>query len=80
MGARRLGKARDASVNHPVKYGGNILLWDKLPNSGDTLKVIVPSYIRKNICGWINSPGKVISYNIKETEMGYRGSKSILKQ
>ena len=79
-GARRLGKARDASVNHPVKYVGNILLWDKLPNSGDTLKVIVPSYIRKNICGWINSPGKVISYNMKETKMGYRGSKSVLEQ
>ena len=53
-------------------------LWLKLSNSGDILKLIVLSYIRKIICGWNNSPGKVTSYKMIENEMDYRGSKSEL--
>jgi len=60
----------------PVKCYGKTLLWDKLSNSGDALKTIVPNYCRKAISGWINHPCKVISYSMKETEMGYHGSKS----
>jgi len=37
---------------------------------------MVPNYLRKKICGWSNNSGKVTSYMMKETEMGYRGSKS----
>ena len=55
---------------------GNTLTWLKLPNSGDILKLIIPSYHRKMISGWSNYPGMVTSYEMKETEMGYRGSKS----
>lgn len=62
----------------PVKNYGKILWWAKLSNSGNTLKLIVPSYIRKFISGWNNYSGKVISYKMKETEMGNRGSKSVL--
>jgi len=51
---------------------------EKLSNSGDTLKDIVPSYSRKAISGQNNYLGKVTSYIMKETEMGYRGSKSSL--
>ena len=50
----------------------------KLSNSGNTLKLIVPSGIRKVICGQINYLGMVTSYKMSENEMGYRGSKSSL--
>ena len=52
------------------------LIGSKLSNSGDTLKLMIPSYHRKMISGWSNYPGMVTSYEMKETEMGYRGSKS----
>ena len=48
----------------------------KLSNSGDTLKLIIPNYIWKSICGWSNHSGRVINYKMTENEMGYRGSKS----
>ena len=51
---------------------------EKLPNSGDTLKLKVPSYSWKAISGWINDSGKVTSLKMRETEMGNRGSKSVL--
>nr|YP_007374927.1 hypothetical protein PRA_mt0123 [Phlebia radiata]CCE89216.1 hypothetical protein PRA_mt0123 [Phlebia radiata] len=50
----------------------------KLSNSGDTLKLQIPSYSRKAISGWCNSPGMVTSLMIDENQMGYRGSKSVL--
>lgn len=39
---------------------------------------MVPNYLRKAICGWTNYPGMVITHKMMETEMGYRGSKSVL--
>ena len=48
----------------------------KLSNSGDTLKLFIPSQGRKVLSGWINYPGMVTSKKMIETEMGYRGSKS----
>ena len=57
---------------------GITLLWLKLSNSGDTLKLIVPSYSRKAISGQNNYLGRVTSLKINENEMGYRGSKSVL--
>jgi len=59
-------------------WSGISLLCLKLSNSGDFLKLLVPNYIRKNICGWINHSCKVISQMIIEREMEYRGSKSII--
>ena len=50
----------------------------KLSNSGDTLKLMVPSYSRKAISGQNNYLGMVISPKMNENEMGYRGSKSVL--
>jgi hypothetical protein len=61
----------------PVKWTGKSLKREKLSNSGDTLKTIVPNYIRKVISGWTNYSGTVISYRMSENEMGYRGSKSV---
>ena len=57
-------------------WSGISLLCLKLSNSGDTLKLMIPSYIRKSVSGWINYSGKVISCKIIERAMGNRGSKS----
>jgi NADH-ubiquinone oxidoreductase chain 5 len=35
----------------PAMCFGKTLLWVKLSNSGNTLKLMIPSYIRKDICG-----------------------------
>ena len=48
----------------------------KLSNSGDTLKLLIPSHSRKAMSGWTNHPCTVTSYKIDENQMGYRGSKS----
>jgi hypothetical protein len=53
-------------------YGG------KLSNSGELLKLLIPSCIWKNIRGWINYSGKVTSQKILEKEMDNRGSKSTI--
>jgi hypothetical protein len=60
----------------PAGWSGKSSIRDKLPNSGDPLKLLVPSYIRKIISGWINYSCMVISQEIDERKMGYRGSKS----
>jgi len=57
---------------------GKTLNWLKLSNSGDALKDMVPSHNRKVVSGQNNYLGMVTSYIMKETEMGYRGSKSSL--
>ena len=69
--AKRSGKTLS-----PSSFFCGVGEWDKLPNSGDTLKLLVPSYNRKVICGWSNHSGTVISQKIDEKKMGYRGSKS----
>lgn len=48
----------------------------KPSNSGDTLKLMVPSYSRKAISGQNNYLGTVTSHKMNESKMGYRGSKS----
>ena len=48
-----------------------------MPNSGDALELQVPSYIRKDNSGWTNYSGKVISLEVSEKNVGYRGSKSV---
>ena len=58
---------------------GKTLNWLKLSNSGDTLKLMIPSYSRKAISGQNNYLGMVTSHKMTETEMGYRGSKSANK-
>ena len=51
---------------------------EKLSNSGDTLKLMIPNYSRKIISGQHNYLGMVTSHKMIENEMGYRGSKSVL--
>ena len=49
---------------------------DKSSNFGNTLKLMIPSNICKNICGWSNYSWMVISHKMTEKEIGNRGSKS----
>ena len=56
---------------------GSHCLCLKSSNSGDTLKLMIPSYSRKAISGQINSLGTVTSQVMNESKMGYRGSKSV---
>ena len=61
------------------KYFGKILnYWLKLSNSGNTLKLMVPSRSRKTIGGWGDDPSMVKNHKMIEKEMGNRGSKSRL--
>ena len=54
------------------------LLCLKLSNSGDTLELLIPNYIRKFISGWANHSCKVISQKTSEKKVGNRGSKSVI--
>jgi len=53
-----------------------VLKWVKLSNSGNLLKLMIPSYIRKIISGWSNYSCMVTSHKISEKLMDNRGSKS----
>ena len=52
------------------------LNWLLLSNSGEPLKLMIPSHSRKAMSGQINYLGTVISHKMIEKEMGNRGSKS----
>ena len=58
--------------------GKSQILWVKLSNFGNPLKLLVPSDGLNTVCGWIKYLCKVISQKIIEKEMGYRGSKSVI--
>ena len=60
----------------PARGFGKSSIWDKISNSGDTLKLLVPSCNWKVTCGWSNYSCKVISQKIIERLIGNRGSKS----
>ena len=62
----------------PQMWSGKSLMGYKLSNSGDSLKLLIPSCNRKITNGWTNHSCMVTSQKMKETEMGYRGSKSAI--
>jgi len=62
----------------PAKWLGKLLLWVKLSNSGNPLKLLIPTSTRKIWKGWTNHSCKVISQKISEKIMGNRGSKSVI--
>jgi len=64
--------------NLPVEWSRKSHEWAKLPNSGNSLKLMVPNYSWKAISGWINHSCKVISHMLIEKEIGNRGSKSVI--
>lgn len=53
-------------------YGG------KLSNSGELLKLKVPSHARKHVGGWSNYSGMVTTLKMRENKMDNRGSKSAI--
>jgi hypothetical protein len=67
----------DYMAEDPAKCFWNTLIGYKLSNSGDILKLMVPSYSRKAISGWSNYLCRVISHKIDEKKMDNRGSKSV---
>jgi len=66
----------DYLSSDPAMCNRKTLFWEKLSNSGDTLKLMGPSYSRKIISGWSNYSCTVTSHKIAEKKMGNRGSKS----
>lgn len=50
----------------------------KLSNSGEPLKLLVLNHVWKYMSGWTNYSGIVISQKMSESEMGNRGSKSVI--
>jgi len=67
------------SLDAPTVFSGKLYtMWVKLSNFGNSLKVFILSYSWKTISGWSNYSGIVISQNMNESEMGYRGSKSVI--
>jgi len=64
-------------IEYPVQQFGKLLfLWEKLPNSGDSLKLLIPNLVEIFHGGWTNYSGKVTSQNMLEKGIGYRGFKS----
>ena len=66
----------DYMSEDPAECLGKTFKWGKLSNSGDILKLQVPSQSRKAMSGWTNHPCTVISLMIDENQMDNRGSKS----
>lgn len=56
----------------------NVAMGGKLSNSGNFLKLLIPSCSWKTISGWTNYSGKVTSQKMSENEMDNRGSKSVI--
>uniref|UniRef100_UPI0024109162 hypothetical protein n=1 Tax=Diaporthe sojae TaxID=165439 RepID=UPI0024109162 len=59
-------------------WSGKSNMGIKLPNSGDSLKLLVLSCIWKYASGWSNYSGIVTSQKMNERKMGNRGSKIVL--
>ncbi len=50
---------------YPVEQSGKLsILWEKLPNSGKTLKLLIPNLVEFYRGGWTNYPCKVTSQKI----------------
>lgn len=64
---------------YPAKWFGKSLLWEEKPNSGDILKLKIPSHNRK-VIGGLNNYSAMVTSSLKmsENEMDYRGSKSTI--
>ena len=67
-----------AIIQRPAWWCRISSLWVKLSNSGDFLKILILNYSWKAISGWTNHSGIVISQDINESVMEYRGSKSVI--
>lgn len=59
------------------KFGKLSLIGNKLPNSGDTLELLIPNHKWKFMSGWSNYSCTVTSQKASEKNVGNRGSKTI---
>jgi len=67
------------SMDAPTVWSGKQnKMWVKLLNSGNTLELLVPIYIPKDISGRTNHPCKVTSQKPSDKNVGNRGSKSVI--
>lgn len=57
---------------------GKSIMWEKLSNSGNPLKLLVPNHNLNIVGGCINNSCMVISQEMIERKMGNHGSKSII--
>jgi hypothetical protein len=66
----------------PAAFIKKLIMWVKLSNSRNTLKLIVPNYyqfiinLKSHLRFFKSKLVKVTNYKINENEMGNRGSKS----
>ena len=67
----------DYMSEDPAKCFGKTFFGCKLSNSGEPLKLMIPSYSLKAFSGQHNYLGTVTSHKMNESKMGYRGSKSV---
>ena len=70
-------------MSHDPRWGqvkGKQGYGEKLPNSGDLLKFLIPSCNWKVVGGWSNYSGMVTSQKMSENEMENRGSKSVISK
>jgi hypothetical protein len=77
-GLKKIITLINGELRTPAEWCGKSLKRDKLSNSGDALKLLIPNYPLKRVSGWSNHSCMVISHKMIEKEMGYRGSKPLL--
>ena len=64
-------------IEYPARWCRKLpIIWVKLLNSGNSLKLLIPNYVGNNLGGWTNYSCRVINQKIIEREVGNRGSKS----
>lgn len=63
---------------YPAAQCGILQSWVRLSNSGELLKIMIPSVIQKVKSGWGNYSSMVTSHNMSENKMDNRGCKSIV--
>lgn len=64
--------------HNPLIRFGKSKIREKLSNSGELLKLWIPSHYGNIVCGWSNYLGMVTTPEVSERKMDNRGSKSII--
>ena len=64
--------------HNPVNWFGKLIIWEKLSNSENILKIFILNCNQKVISGWINYSYKVINQKIIARKMDNCGFKSVI--
>lgn len=78
-GLKKIIQLINGELRTPAGWCRKSPVWEKLSNSGDSLKLLIPNCIWNAARWWTNYSSKVTSQKMIEKEMGYRGSKSVVK-